>query len=178
MGVRILGIDPGTLATGWGVIEAEGQAVTHCAHGVIRTRAADPLWTRLHVIQGGLAAVLVEHRPDVMSLERVFVNKNVQSALKLGHARGVAMVTCVAQALDVHEYTAGEIKRAVTGNGRADKHQVQEMVRIMLRLPSAAATDASDALAAALCHMQAAQFARIVAATDAGTARRRETSRR
>ena len=162
MGVRILGIDPGTLATGWGVIESSGHAVTHCGHGVIRTRAKDPLWTRLHVIQLGIAAVLGEQRPDVMAIERVFVNKNVQSALKLGHARGVAMVTCVAEALDVHEYTAGEIKKAVTGHGRAEKHQVQEMVRIMLCLPKAAPTDASDALAAALCHMQAAKFARLL----------------
>lgn len=160
MSVRILGIDPGTLATGWGVIEANGHVVTHRAHGVIRTRAKDPLWSRLHVIQLGLAEVIAEQRPDVMSLERVFVNKNVQSALKLGHARGVAMVTCVAEAVDVHEYTAGEIKKSVTGNGRAEKHQVQEMVRIMLSLPGVAPTDASDALAAALCHLQAARFAR------------------
>lgn len=149
----VLGVDPGTLATGWGVVVAEPRRpVVHVAHGVIRTRADQPLWDRLCIIDAALTAVLAEHRPDTLSLEQCFVSKNVQSALKLGHTRGVVMVAARRAGADVFEYTPGQIKSAVTGNGRAEKHQVAEMVRIILALGAAAPADASDALAAAICH--------------------------
>ncbi len=150
--MRILGVDPGTLATGWGVVEARGGQPTWVGHGVVRTKSDRPLWTRLEQIHDALVEVIGEHRPDVLSLERVFIAKNAQSALKLGHARGAIMVACTSRGLDVAEYTASEVKNAVAGHGRADKKQVQEMVRIVLGLPKVAPQDASDALAAALCH--------------------------
>ena len=153
---RILGVDPGTLATGWGVVEVEGRGLRHVAHGVVRTRSKDPLWVRLHVIHEALEAVLDEHRPDALALEQCYVSRNAQSALKLGHARGAVMIACVRASLDVSEYAASRIKSAVAGTGRADKRQVQEMVRVILGLPGAAPEDASDALAAAICHANAA----------------------
>ena len=148
----ILGVDPGTQATGYGVIEMRDGRLRHLKHGVIRTRPKDPLWVRLHQIHGALRAVVEEVRPTALSLERCFVGKNIQSALKLGHARGAVMVLGAEASLELAEYSPSEIKSAVTGSGRADKHQVAEMVRVILGLPKAAPSDASDALAAAICH--------------------------
>ncbi len=157
--MKILGVDPGTVATGFGVVERRGGVLHHVAHGVIRTSSKDPLWTRLGRIHEGIQAVLEQHQPCALSLERCFVSRNVQSALKLGHARGAIMVAAVAQGLEVAEYTPGQIKLAVTGRGRAEKAQVQEMVRVILSLPKAAPEDASDALAAAICHLNGESFA-------------------
>ena len=156
--MKILGVDPGTVATGFGVVERRQGVLHHLDHGVIRTSSKDPLWTRLGVIHAGIQAVLAAHQPDVLSLERCFVNRNVQSALKLGHARGAIMVAAVAQGLDIAEYTPGQIKLAVTGRGRAEKGQVQEMVRVILSLQKSAPEDASDALAAAICHLNGHSF--------------------
>jgi crossover junction endodeoxyribonuclease RuvC len=151
--VLVLGVDPGTLVTGWGLVTCgAGGAVRHVDHGIIRTNAAAPLWDRLKVIHDALLAVAERHRPAALSLEQCFVSKNVQSALKLGHTRGVVMLAGLAVGAEIHEYTPMQIKSAVTGSGRADKHQVAEMVRVILGLSSAAPYDASDALAAALCH--------------------------
>lgn len=157
--MRVLGIDPGTVATGYGVVERVDGVVRHIDHGVIRTSSKHPLWTRLGVIHKDIVAVLDAHSPDVLSLERCFVNRNVQSALKLGHARGAVMVAAVSRGLDVAEYTPGQVKLAVTGHGRAEKAQVQEMVRVILGLPTAAPEDASDALAAAICYLNGESFA-------------------
>jgi len=149
----VLGVDPGTLATGWGVVVAEPRKpLRHVAHGVVRTKADMPLWERLAHIDRELEVVLTTHRPAVLSLEMCFVGKNVQSALKLGHTRGVIMVAGCRHGATVHEYTPMQVKSAVTGSGRADKHQVAEMVRVILTLAAAAASDASDALAVAICH--------------------------
>ncbi len=149
----VLGVDPGTLATGWGVVVAEPRrAIVHVAHGVIRTRADEPLWERLYMIDAALAVVLAEHRPAALALEQCFVSKNVQSALKLGHTRGVIMVAARRVGADVFEYAPSQVKSAVTGSGRAEKHQVAEMVRIILGLGTTAPADAADALAAAVCH--------------------------
>lgn len=150
--MRILGVDPGTHATGWGVVEAAGGALRWVAHGVVRTKSADPLWVRLGGIHEALTSVLDDHAPDVLALERVYVSKNVESALKLGHARGAIMVACTRKGLAVAEYTASQVKSAVAGTGRAEKNQVQEMVRILLRLAAVPPQDAADALAIALCH--------------------------
>jgi len=149
---RLLGIDPGTQATGYGVIDVRDGRLKHVTHGVIRTRPKDPLWVRLRVIHDSLRAVIEETRPTAMSMERCFVGKNIQSALKLGHARGAIMVLGATASLEMAEYSPSEIKNAVTGHGRADKHQVQEMVRVILALPKVAPSDASDALAAAITH--------------------------
>jgi len=149
----VLGVDPGTLVTGYGLIECRpGSAHRHLDHGTVRTDARSPLWERLHHIHGALSEVAARWRPAALSLEQCFVSKNVQSALKLGHTRGVIMVAGLAHGLEVHEYTPGQIKSAVTGSGRADKHQVAEMVRVILGLPEAPPYDAADALAAAICH--------------------------
>ncbi len=155
----VLGIDPGTVATGYGVVERRDGVLRHVDHGVIRTSSKQPLWTRLGIIHAGIIEVLDAHHPDILSLERCFVNRNVQSALKLGHARGAAMVAAVSRGVDVAEYTPGQVKLAVTGRGRAEKAQVQEMVRVILGLTSTAPEDASDALAAAICHLNTESFA-------------------
>jgi len=157
--VIVLGIDPGTVATGYGVVERVGGVLRHIDHGVIRTSSKQALWTRLGIIHEGIVAVLDAHPPDALSLERCFVGRNVQSALKLGHARGAVMVAAVSRGVDVAEYTPGQVKQAVTGHGRAEKVQVAEMVRVILGLGKAAPEDASDALAAAICHLNTESFA-------------------
>jgi crossover junction endodeoxyribonuclease RuvC len=156
--VIVLGIDPGTVATGYGVVERRDGVLRHIDHGVIRTSSKQPLWTRLGVIHEAIVAVLDAHPPDVLSLERCFVNRNVQSALKLGHARGAIMVAAVSRGVAVAEYTPGQVKQAVTGHGRAEKGQVAEMVRVILALQATAPEDASDALAAAICHLNGESF--------------------
>lgn len=151
--MKVLGVDPGTLVTGYGLVEFRaGAPARHLLHGVVRTDPKAPLWERLVQIADAMSVLATEHHPDALSLERCFVSKNVQSALKLGHTRGVIMVTATTLGASVHEYTPGQIKSAVTGNGRAEKHQVAEMVRVILGLPRAPAFDAADALAAAICH--------------------------
>lgn len=152
---RILGVDPGTHITGYGVVDAGQGTLRHVSHGLIRTRSKDPLWVRLKVIHDRLCEVVASERPDVLSLERCFVGKNIQSALKLGHTRGAIMMACMTASLDVVEYAPGEIKRAVAGSGRAEKSQVAQMVRVLLRLDEAPQVDAADALAAAICHAHA-----------------------
>lgn len=155
--MRVFGIDPGSTVTGWGVVESHGSGFRHVAHGAIRTTADDPLPTRLGQIFAGLSAMLHQHRPDAVCVEEIFVAMNVQSALKLGHARGAALVAAQAMGLPVFEYTALQVKQAVVGFGRAEKHQVQAMVKMLLALPSAPPQDAADALAGALCHLQRSQ---------------------
>lgn len=162
--MRVLGVDPGTLATGWGLVVRRGRELQHLDHGVVRTRAADPLQDRLKTIHDALADALAAHAPDALALEECYVSKNAQSALKLGHTRGVVMVAGLAAGATIHAYQPSRIKSAVTGNGRAAKHQIQEMVRVMLGLSGVAPRDASDALAAAICHAQAAGTRRPVEA--------------
>ncbi len=149
---RVLGVDPGTRITGWGVVDVVQTRPRYVAHGEVRTSPKAPLWERLYEIHEALDVVLAEHRPTDLSLERVFVSKNAQSALKLGHTRGVIMVAALRHGLRVHEYTPGQIKSAVVGSGRADKHQVSHMVRLILGLDAVPPADAGDALAAAICH--------------------------
>ena len=151
--MRILGVDPGTFRTGYGMIREQGGALGHVECGVIRTHAAAPLAERLAAIYGGLEAVIRRHRPDAVSVENIFLARNVRSALKLGHARGAVILAAVHHHVPVFEYTPAEVKKAVTGSGRADKEQVQEMVRRLLLLAGPrVADDASDALALAICH--------------------------
>jgi crossover junction endodeoxyribonuclease RuvC len=149
--VRILGIDPGSRITGFGIVDTTGSQSFYVACGQIRVSGED-LAARLKVIFDGVSAVIDQHQPDELAIEQVFMAKNAASALKLGQARGVAMVACKLRALDVSEYSPTQIKQAITGRGRATKDQVQHMIRVLLTLSKSPQADAADALAVALCH--------------------------
>ena len=151
---RILGIDPGLRVTGFGVLEACDNGLVYIASGCIRASGSS-LPVRLGVIVRDLAHVIAEARPTEVAVEKVFVNVNPNSTLLLGQARGAAIAAAVLAGLPVTEYTAGQVKQAVVGAGRALKPQVQEMVRRLLALPGVPAADAADALAAAICHAHA-----------------------
>jgi crossover junction endodeoxyribonuclease RuvC len=151
----ILGIDPGSRTTGYGVVRIEGQKQIYLDSGCIRVVAPNksmPLAERLRIIFDGISNVISDFNPDEVAIERVFMAKNADSALKLGQARGVAMVAASIHAIDVAEYSALEIKKSVVGTGRADKVQVQQMVKSILQLSGTPQADAADALAVALCH--------------------------
>lgn len=149
--MNVLGIDPGSHVTGWGAVRVEGSRILHMASGIVAVEG-DDLATRLLAIAEGLEAVLAQIQPAAVAVETVFFAKNSQSALKLGQARGVALLCAARSGAPVFEYTAGQIKQAVTGHGRAEKEQVQQMVQLLLRIAGPMALDASDALAAAICH--------------------------
>jgi len=149
--LRILGIDPGSLVTGYGVVERRGAAVVHVAHGTLRPPRAATLAARLAAIHEGIRQVIAKHRPDLVVVEQVFVAANVRAALVLGQARGVALAAASGAGLTVDELSPQQVKRAVVGSGAARKAQVQRMVQRLLTLESAPAQDAADALAAALC---------------------------
>jgi crossover junction endodeoxyribonuclease RuvC len=154
--VRILGIDPGLRVTGFGLLERTGQKLRYVGSGVVRT-PDDELPERLKAILDGLCAVIAEHAPDQVAVEKVFVNVNPQSTLLLGQARGAAICAAVSSGLPVAEYTALQVKQSVVGNGHAAKEQVQEMVRRLLALPGDPSADAADALACAICHAHGGQ---------------------
>lgn len=149
--ITILGIDPGSRITGVGVITACGNDLGH-VHSESLKLPKGELASRLQAIYARLELVIARTKPDVVVIERVFLAKNAQSALVLGHARGAAMLAAVNNALPVVEYSATEIKKTVVGRGRADKAQVQHMMRVLLGLRTTPEEDASDALAAAVCH--------------------------
>ena len=149
--VRILGIDPGLNRTGWGVIESEGNRLRHVAHGVVTSNASAALSDRLSSIYSELAKLIVTWRPEEAAVEEVFVNKNPHSTLKLGMARGVALLAPAMAGLKVGEYAANLVKKSVVGTGHADKAQIAMMVGILLPGINAKA-DAADALAVAICH--------------------------
>jgi crossover junction endodeoxyribonuclease RuvC len=149
--MRILGIDPGLRVTGFGVVEKNGSHLAYVASGCLRTPQTG-LPERLKFILEGVWEMLAIHAPQQVSVEKVFVNVNPESTLLLGHARGAAICAVVARGLPVFEYSALQLKQAVVGNGHADKAQVQEMVRRLLRLPEPVKPDSADALACAICH--------------------------
>lgn len=151
----VLGVDPGTHHTGWGLVRKAGTRLTHVAHGVISPPSARPLAERLVVIEADLARVVERHAPDVASVEALFFAKDAQAAAKLGHARGVVLLVCARAGLSVFEYPPARVKRTVTGHGAADKLQVARMVRAMLALPDLPMADAADALAIAVTHLAA-----------------------
>ena len=150
---RVLGIDPGSAVTGWGVVEATGTSLIHLAHGTVVTAGTQGQAARLERIYRGLEEVIDSYNPDGVCVERVFFARNAQSALKLGQARGVAILAAARRSLAVHEYAAVEIKAAVVGYGHATKQQVQLMFASLLRLRGKLPADAADALAAAICHL-------------------------
>jgi len=152
--MRILGVDPGSHATGYGVVERDGGALRHVAHGTLRPRGGSPE-LRLHQLYRMLCEVVGHHAPDAAAVERVFVAQSARSALVLGQARGAVLAALGSLALPVTEYAPAEVKQAVTGSGRADKRQVALMVRRLLGLEQLAEGDAADALAAAIGHAQA-----------------------
>ena len=162
--MRILGIDPGSRITGYGVIETPSgeraspgsrDSLSYVTSGCIKSGVGD-MPERLGVIYRGVCDIVGEYRPDAVAIERVFLAKNPSSALKLGQARGVAIAAVVAAEIGVAEYAAREVKLAVTGTGGAAKNQVQHMVRVLLQLAGTPAEDAADALAIAICHVNTA----------------------
>ncbi|GIU31498.1 crossover junction endodeoxyribonuclease RuvC [Shewanella colwelliana] len=152
----ILGVDPGSRITGYGVIKCQGRQQIYLGSGCIRT-SSDDLPSRLKVIFDGISEIIRQYQPDEFAIERVFMAKNADSALKLGQARGAAIVAATNADLPVAEYSATQIKNAVVGTGRAQKSQVQHMIQQILKLPAAPQADAADALGVAVCHFHTYQ---------------------
>ena len=150
--LRLFGIDPGLRFTGWGLIEADGNHLRHLADGVIATDSSCPVPERLKVLHDALAALLAEHRPHEAAIEETYVNRNGAATLKLGYARGIALLAPALAGVPVTEYAAKTVKMAVVGTGGADKTQVQMMVRRLLPGVGIRRADATDALAVAICH--------------------------
>lgn len=150
--MRLLGIDPGSRATGYGVIDEHNGRLRFICCGVIKTKSSDSLPVRLREIYQGLDQVISSHQPDEAAVEDVFVSVNPRSALKLGQARGAAIIAAMGQGLPVFEYTAKQVKLGVVGYGQASKEQVQQVVSMLLQLTSSPSSDAADALALAICH--------------------------
>lgn len=156
--MRILGIDPGSSATGFGVIERREGRLIHVAHGVVRPLAGAALPTRLDQLYGTVTDVIAQHAPDCAAVEEVFVAVSPRSALVLGQARGAILAAVARAGVPVNEYAPARIKRSVTGNGRATKQQVKTMVKRLLSLDREPASDAADALAAAISHANAGRL--------------------
>lgn len=148
---RILGVDPGSRITGFGVIEVRAQRIVHVASGCIRVQG-DGVPARLKCIFDGIGEAVKDHQPVEVVVEQAFVHRNAATALKLGQARSAAMLAAVIAGLTVHEYAPATVKQAITGRGNADKIQVQHMVKLLLSLARLPPEDAADALATALCH--------------------------
>lgn len=152
--MRIFGIDPGSERTGYGCVDSSGGRHRLVSCGILSAPARSTFPERLHAIHAGLAALLERHRPECVAVENIFFAKNVRSALKLGHARGVALLAASEAAIPVVEYTPAEIKRSVVGYGRAEKQQVQAMMKLLLGLDAVPSPhDVADALAVAICHI-------------------------
>ncbi len=149
--MRIIGIDPGSRSTGYGILDSDGPKLHHVASGFVHS--AGGTWPqRLLTIFDALGDLIRTHAPDEFAIEQVFVHRNVASALKLGQARGVAILAGATHSLDIHEYSPNEIKQAVSGRGHASKQQIQHMIRMLLSLPEPLQPDRADALATAICH--------------------------
>jgi crossover junction endodeoxyribonuclease RuvC len=159
--MRILGIDPGSRFTGWGLLHREGNRTDYLASGTLRLDARAPLPERLLRLSRGVEALLAEHRPDACALEQIFTARNARSALVLGHARGVIVCAVASHGVALHEYTPAQVKQAVVGAGRAEKWQVAQMVAVLLGLRGASGhalqEDEADALAIALTHAAASR---------------------
>jgi crossover junction endodeoxyribonuclease RuvC len=161
--MRVLGVDPGTLTTGYGIVAEEDHKLFHVASGGISPSAKQPFPKRLKKIYEELEKIIEKYRPQVVVVEDLFVSKNMQSALKLGHARGVAILAAMNAGLPVFEYAPLEVKQSVVGTGKAEKKQVQMMVKMLLDLPKVPhPADAADALAAAICHIHQSRLREIL----------------
>ena len=164
--MRLIGLDPGLRNTGWGVIAVQGNRLTYVADGVVRSNAKRPLAQRLMELRDGLAAVIREHQPDEAAVEETFVNANPASTLKLGQARGVALLVPAEFGLPVGEYPPNLVKKTVVGSGHAAKEQIQMMVQTLLPGCRVTSADAADALAIAICHAQHRRVPVLAAATE------------
>jgi len=163
--MRVLGIDCGSRVTGYGVIDSNGADCIYVCCGAIRSKSSDPLADRLKSIYSGIVQIIRELEPEAAAFESLFYATNVQTALKLGHVRGVSMFAAAEANLPIYEYSPLEVKSAVTGYGRAEKPQVQQMVRALLKLNAPPQPyDASDALAVAICHIHTNRFNKSLAA--------------
>src|SRR3990170_3990732 len=161
--MRVLGIDPGTLTTGYGIVMEEDHKLFHVVSGGISPSAKNPFPKRLKKIYEELEKIIDKYRPNVVVVEDLFVSKNIKSALKLWHSRGVAILAAMNAGLPVFEYSPLEVKQAVVGNGKAEKKQVQMMVKTLLDLSKVPhPTDAADALAAAICHIHSSRLREIL----------------
>ena len=156
--MRVIGIDPGSRVCGYGVLEAQNGKVTHLISGCIVPKSTLPLNQRLKVMYDGLLKVINQHSPDVMSIEDIFFAKNAKSAIKLGQARGVALLAGCNSGISIHEYAPTKVKLALTGRGRANKAEVQNMLSRLLGVSEWETQDASDAVAIALCHINISQI--------------------
>ena len=157
--MRILGIDPGFAILGYGVVELKGNHFDVCGYGAITTETGMEMSDRLKHLYCSLMEIIDEYKPDVASIEELFFNKNTKTALLVGQARGVIIVACANSGLEIHEYTPLQIKQALVGYGRAEKQQVQHMVKTILNLAATPKPDdTADALAAAICHGHSASF--------------------
>jgi len=162
--MRVLGIDPGSQTTGWGVVEGDGRKYSLVDYGSIRAPAGLRFSTRLLKMCAGIEAVIEKHRPDACALEDAFLANNVKVSMKLGQVRGVVLLVAERAALDIHEYAPRLVKQTVVGHGSAEKYQVGEMVRLLLALKTVPTPhDAADALALAICHFHHAQFQQRIA---------------
>ena len=170
--MKLLGLDPGLRITGWGVVEADGNNLSHIADGALKIDARGSLAERLAALYEGLQQVLDLHRPDEAAVEDTFVNRNPASALKLGQARGVVLLAPAAFGIPVAEYPANVVKKSVVGVGHADKRQIDAMVRMLLPGCAAATPDAADALAVAICHAHHMSTSRRWSAGETAEARR------
>ncbi len=154
----VLGIDPGTHRCGYGVVMRRGARFLHLGHGVVHATSSGSLPQRLATIADAIEQAVRQHTPGSMAIEEAFFHRDVRAAMMLGHARGVAMLIAARQGLAVSEYSPATVKRSVVGSGRADKDQVNGMIRAILGLKEAPPLDASDALAVAICHASASQL--------------------
>jgi len=161
--VLVLGIDPGTAITGYGLVREDDEGLTLVRCGVITTPADQLLPQRLQAIYRGLAAIIGQHRPDQVAVEELFFSRNVRTALSVGQARGVVLLAAAEADLPLHEYKPLEVKQTVAGYGGADKRQVQEMVRMLLNLEQVPEPDdAADAVAVAVCHIHSARMRALI----------------
>jgi len=161
--MRVMGVDPGTLTSGFGIVAEEDDKLFYVVSGGISPSAKQPFPKRLKKIYEEIEKIIDKYKPRVVVIEDLFVSKNIQSALKLGHARGVAILAAMNAGLPVFEYAPLEVKQAVVGNGKAEKKQVQIMVKTLLDLPKVPhPADAADALAAAICHIHSSRLREIL----------------
>jgi crossover junction endodeoxyribonuclease RuvC len=156
--IKILGIDPGSIACGYGLISTEGGNAVYVASGRICPPPSKPLHHRLRCIYESLAEIIADSQPDDIVVEKIFFAKGARAALSLGHARGIVLLAAAAHGVRLYECSALEVKKAVVGYGRAEKSQVQQMVRLILNIKESLSPDSADALALALCHLNTIKF--------------------
>ena len=156
----VLGVDPGSRITGYGLLQKKNNVITRVASGTIESPGSVPFYDRIYKIFADMVDIMEQYQPDEMAIEDVFFAKNVKSSLKLGHARGAALIAAVKCNVKIYEYTPLEIKQSVVGYGRATKDQVRAMVQMILKLPSKLGPDTSDAIAAAVCHLNWTRYER------------------